>query len=145
MIQLLDSLNPILWPIFFTAMDHHQSIIKNLCRVCGKKVKSYTHDKSTDMCKSLLYAAFGIEVTSEPDDVYPPSVCHSCYRTMQKIEKGRQSRVVFKTQLSISSWTPHTDTEPCQVCNGEDIQRHKKVKSTGRPCNRDITHLGRGK
>ncbi len=93
---------------FSVEMDHHQSIIKNLCRVCGKAIKTYMHTKNTDVCKSLLYTALGIEVTSEAEDVYPPSVCHNCYRTMQKIEKSKESRVAFKTKLSISTWAPHT-------------------------------------
>jgi hypothetical protein len=127
-------------------MEHHQSCLKNLCRICAQKIKSYKHDKTLDGCCSLLLLAFGIEVVGESEDVYPPFVCHQCFRTLQKIKKSKETRVAFKTTLSPSEWIPHSDsedqTQTCTVCNNLYF-RHKKTKSQGRPCNEDITHISR--
>lgn len=107
------------------------------------KIKSYQHAKSSDVCTSLISLAFGVKVAAESDDIYPPSVCHNCFRILQKIKEAKQTRVTYKTALSLSGWTPHNDNEnnPCPVCH--NVSRHKKIKSQGRPCKDDITHLGR--
>ena len=127
--------------LFFLAMERHQNLLKILCRVCAKTVKSYRHDKKNEACSSLLVTAFGTVVASEPDEVYPPSVCHNCYRTLQKIKASKETRVAYQTALSLHEWMPHLEDQHCPVCC-HDIQ-HKKPKPQGRPCNKDIIHLSR--
>ena len=121
-------------------MEHHLSNLKKLCRICGLKLKSYSHDKKNETCKSLMSTSFGMDTTDEDEDIYPTSVCHNCYRTMQKIKKSVETRVAFNTDLKISTWVPHH--EFCNICYGRNGGT-KKVKSQGRPRNDDITHLSR--
>lgn len=125
-------------------MEEHQNHLKNLCRVCAGRPKKYTHNKNSDTCTSLLLSAFGVDVTGEPEDVYPTSVCNSCFRSMQRISKSKSTGMLLKTSLTISSWQPHSDS--CQVCccEGGGGGRPKKRKvCAGRPCADDVTHLGR--
>ena len=124
-------------------MENHQNILKLLCRVCGKKPKTYTHKKNSDACNSLLITAFGIDVRSESQEVYPTLVCNNCYLSMKRIKISKESGVALKSQLSLSHWFPHSN-ESCPVCDGGGSNNQKKsVVRTGRPPNNDIVHLSR--
>ena len=82
-------------------MDEHQTRLKFLCRVCGRKAKTYMHKKDSNACKSLLLAAFGVDVGSESGEIYPSLVCNHCYLSMQQIKKSKETGIVLKSQLSL--------------------------------------------
>lgn len=128
-------------------MEEHLSRVKILCRVCGKNPKSYMHRKISDKVKPLLLSAFGVDVSNEPAEIYPSLVCNHCYLSlsMQRIAKSKETGVVSKSQLALSSWLPHSDTEYCSVCHGDVSEKQKKSGSVGRgrPLNTDISHLSR--
>lgn len=126
-------------------MADHQNRLKNMCRVCGKRPKKYSHNKESDACKSLLLGSFGIDVKSEPKEVYPHLVCNNCYLSMQRINRSKESGIALKSHLTLSSWLPHCD-ESCLVCDGKmtnDRHQSLAVEGRGRPRNDDITHLSR--
>lgn len=123
-------------------MEGHQSRLKFLCRVCAKTSKKYSHRKDSDVCKPLLLAAVGVDVESEPKEVYPSCVCNKCYLSLQRIKKSKETGVVLKSQLILSSWSPHSD-ESCPICDDDSSDKHQIKKSAGRPRNDDICHLSR--
>lgn len=101
------------------------------------------HKKDSHACKSLLKATLGVDVDSEPKEIFPVLVCNNCYRSMQRIQSSKESGMVLSTQLRLSSWVPHSESCPVCYCdNGSD--KHKRRRSgTGRPCSNDISHLSR--
>lgn len=100
------------------------------------------HRKNSDACKSLILAAFGVDMASESKEVYPQLVCNNCYLSMKRIQKSKETGVTMKSNLSLSSWLPHS--ESCPVCTSDPIsERHKKFVGSGRPRNDDICHLSR--
>ena len=115
-------------------MDQHKTNMSNLCRVCGRKARGYTHNKCSDKCKAILMSVCGIEVEMEDDDIYPKIVCNSCYISLSNRMKAKEKGEVF-TSPPIHSWNPHTGS--CQVCSGVSSQsaggRPKKKVLTGRP------------
>ena len=113
-----------------------------MCRVCGKKAKTYLHNKESEKCKPLLLATFGVDVESEDKEIYPSSVCNNCYRSMQRIRTSQETGVHLNSQLSLSSWLPHSD-ESCPTCNDTVHKSKGKSAGQGRPHNDDITHLSR--
>lgn len=128
-------------------MEQHKKNLENLCRVCAKKGKKYTFNKNSDACKALLLAAFGVDVDSEAEEVYPTYVCSNCYKSMKRIKQSKESGVILKSHLSISTWLPHT--ESCLICNYESSRGGRPPKrklsghGTGRPRDDDISHLSR--
>ena len=127
-------------------MERHQTLIKKLCRVCGKQPKGYAHNKNSAICRSLLLFSLGLEVDGEPEDVYPTSVCNSCYRSAQRIKSAKESGVLLESTLSVTSWLAHGDTPACTICqsaSGGGIGRPKKQKGRGRTCDDDTSHRSR--
>lgn len=59
---------------------------------------------------------------------------------MQRIKASKETGVMLKSQLSLSSWFSHSD-ESCPVCDSDSSDKHKK--SAGRPRNDDVGHLSR--
>ena len=65
---------------FFIAMEHHLSNLKKLCRICGLKLKSYSHDKKNETCKSLMSTSFGMDTTDLKISTWVPhEFCNICY------------------------------------------------------------------
>lgn len=91
-----------------------------------------------------MLATFGVDVGSEATDIYPYSVCNNCYSAMKRIQSSKESGVVLRSQLQLSSWLPHSD-ESCPVCDGRSSDSNGKPSGPGigRPRNDDIMHLGR--
>ena len=105
--------------------------------------RKYKDNKKSDTCRSLLLFAFGVDITDEPEDIYPTLVCNNCYRTMQRISSAKSSGVPFNTSLTLSSWSAHS--QACQLCSQECESGGwpRKKKHTGRPLAADVTHLAR--
>ena len=103
------------------------------------------HNKGSDACKSLLLDTFTVDVQTESEEVYPTSVCNKCYRSMKRIAESKESGVILKSSLSITSWLPHSE-DACSVCH-ETVTtgrpKKRKLAVTGRPPDDDITHLSR--
>ena len=127
-------------------MEEHRKHLKKLCRVCGTQPKKYTYSKHNDSCKPLLLSAFGVDVSTEAEEVYPTNVCNNCYRSMQRIVSAKESGVMMKSSLSLFSWLPHSE-DACSVCqfvgSSSGRPKKKKLSGIGRPCNDDICHLSR--
>ena len=127
-------------------MERHKTLLKTLCRVCGKRPKGYAHSKKSAICRSLLLFSFGLEVDGEPEDIYPTSICNSCFRSAQRIKSSKESGVLLESTLSVTSWLAHSDTPTCQICqpaSGGGIGRPKKWKGKGRTCDDDTSHRSR--
>ena len=121
-------------------MEAHKVHLKNLCRVCGKKPKGYIHKKISEACQSLLSSELDIHTAStEPDNIYPPGVCNSCYLILKQKQKGE----IMATNLVEHTWVPHD--EECQICTappsagGKPKRRKITLEVKGRPNSSDTT------
>ena len=102
------------------------------CRVCGRKSSGYVHNKNSNKCEALLSTLLDINVTTEPEDTFPPIVCNSCYIILKKAKE--EGRDIMTTALQTYSWEPHTDF--CQLCLevcGDSSGGRPKRKRKGRP------------
>lgn len=125
-------------------MEQHKKCLQNLCRVCGKKPKGYTHDKQSDVCKAALLCAFQIVVEQENDEVYPSVVCHCCYLTLRQLQLAKETGHYRETDLVPQTWSQHSDL--CQLCVNTPTTprgRPKKRKAIGRPKADDIHQQSR--
>ena len=64
---------------------------------------------------------------------------------MNRIKRSKESGVALKSQLTLSSWLPHSD-EACPVCDSEPTSQRlagTRRGLVGRPRNDDVTHLSR--
>lgn len=114
-------------------MEEHKNIIKSKCRVCGRKAGTRRHDP----VKVVLSGVYSISVETESDEIFPSSVCHSCYSVLKRAADSNDSRPV----LRIPTWLPHSD--PCQLCSeGSQGGRPRKLKR-GRPSDSDSTCVAR--
>ena len=76
-------------------VDSHMKKLNELCRICGRRVKSRrdrrkNSTKDIVLCKSIsddLNSILGIQVCEESDStVYPKSLCSTCHRRLQKLK-----------------------------------------------------------
>lgn len=83
------------------------------------------HRKDSNPVKSLLLAAFGVDIANESEEVYPHLVCNNCYLSMKRIQKSQEMGVALNSSLSLSSWSPHS--ESCSICTSDFInETHRK-------------------
>ena len=119
-------------------MELHKKYIQDLCRVCGKKLKGYTHDKAQDQCREALLSAFQFEVGIDSESIHPPSVCHCYFVTMRKLQAAKEEGRLKETDLIPREWYPHAD--PCQFCQDAPVVargRPRKRVIRGRPSAED--------
>ena len=90
------------------ASAFHREALKNLCRVCGKKLKS--QKKETKSFKCLIKECFGHDVIGEDQSIFPSFFCHNCHTKMQNIKKGR------KSDLHLAKWHAHSEVH-CKTCS----------------------------
>lgn len=116
-------------------MEAHKERLKNLCRVCGRKpTRGYVHKKCSDKCQGVLSSVLGIEVSTEPENIYPPGVCNGCYLILRQKQKGD----IRATNLTPHTWLPHSEEE-CQICTalpstgGKPKRRKVTLEVKGRP------------
>ena len=100
------------------------ALVKNRCRVCGRKAVTRMYDKCSDPCKEILSSVYNLSVETESDEIFPSSVCHSCYVCLKRADSESDSRPV----LHIPTWLPHSDS--CQLCflMGAKVVALKSVK-----------------
>lgn len=126
-------------------MEEHTNHLKNRCRLCGCKPRGYTHSKHSNACKALLLGTLTIDVTTEPEELYPTVVCNKCYSAMKRISESKESGVMLKSSLSVTSWLPHSE-EGCLVCH-ETVTtgrpKKRRLSAVGRPRDDDVDHLCR--
>ena len=114
-------------------------MLKNRCRVCARKPTGYMHKKESPICQSLLSSLLNINATSEPEDVFPPVVCNSCYIVMKKTkEEGIDFAL---TSITVHTWEPHSDL--CQLCLESPSGGRPKKRKKGRPSEDDPTYQRR--
>ena len=107
----------------------HFEALKNLCRVCGDKLKK--QKKETESFETLIKESFNHNVIGENPSIFPSFFCHNCHTKMQNIKKGK------KCDLHLAKWYPHTSIN-CKSCLiYEKIQRGGRRSSKswrpGRP------------
>ena len=112
--------------------EYHSKKLEKCCRVCAKvrSGKSYFHSCSGS--HDMLLKAFGIDVSKDDEHVHPPSCCHTCHVTAQRLSAGGTA----ESGVHVYQWLAHMDVD-CEVCNKFMAQskggRQKKTKKCGRP------------
>ena len=109
-------------------MEEHLKTLKSLCRICTKRLGRVSYPVSYSPAgesKSMLEECFGL-VDTNPNTC-PPRFCNTCYLTMCRIRKALRDRVVYRSSLSLHTWTEHKD-EVCSTCSMVE-----KRKIGGRP------------
>ena len=122
-------------------MEHHKKCLENKCRVCGNKPKGYIYKKESVACQKVLSSVLGLDVTSEPGEIYPSVVCNRCYATLKELDKAMEKGIMRETNLNSCSWLPHS--EDCPVCSmvslgGKPKRRKMALEVQGRPSCNDV-------
>jgi len=111
-------------------MENHRKSLESLCRLCTKKLGRVSYSTNTPAEKgsniTLLQQCFECQIT-ENADIYPPRFCNSCSLTLKRIKKSQHDGTVYRTSLTLHSWTAHTE-ENCVTCEMVEAR-----KTGGRP------------
>ena len=108
-------------------MEQHKSNLKNKCRVCARSTGTRNHNKLEEPSRSVLAKVYGIVVEKEPDEIFPPALCNSCFLTLRRANLEGDTGPI----LNIHSWSAHNSSE-CSVCTPASAGRPRKRKM-GRP------------
>lgn len=109
--------------------------LQTLCRICTKKLGRVSYDSSTtptqkESDKMLIEETFG-PLTDNPA-IHPPRFCNSCFLTMKRMWTASQKGTVYRTSLSLHSWTEHLDGDgSCKTCSmAEGRKKGGRPKTT---------------
>ena len=117
-------------------MEQHKQLLGNKCRVCARKLLTRQHDKNKDPAKTVLFRVYGLSVEAESAEIFPPSICNSCFLVLRRASIQGDTGPILK----IHSWSPHG--ESCEVCTASTGGRLKK-KHRGRPSDSDPEYMAR--
>ncbi len=111
-------------------MERHEKLLGSLCRICTKKISRVSYDSHTPINKGssiiLIEDCFDCQLTHNPA-IHPPRFCNSCYLTMGRMRKAKVDGRVYRTALTLHSWTEHQDGN-CTTCDMVEVR-----KTGGRP------------
>ena len=111
--------------------EYHSTKLENVT-VCAKvrSGKSYFHSCSGS--QDMLLKAFNVDVSKDDEHVHPPSYCHTCHVTAQRLCAGGTA----ESGVQVYQWSAHVDVD-CELCNKFMAQskggRQKKEKKCRRP------------
>ncbi|XP_071483429.1 uncharacterized protein [Diadema antillarum] len=111
-------------------MDFHLDILQRRCRLCGKDLKvSYSYEKGS--VSKIIGAALGVDVLKDDNNVYPSSVCGSCYLKLKRWKQGttKKSKAV-PLNIDLYSYAPHV--EGCTLCSSQATTSKPDVQSLAR-------------
>ncbi len=117
-------------------MEQHKEHLSTKCRVCARKVTNKLHDKKSNLCKTALSKVYGVDVETEPEEVFPPSICNSCFLVLRRASMEADKGPI----LTVHSWSPHG--ESCELCAPSSAGRKKKW-NRGRPNDSDPQYISR--
>ena len=117
-------------------MEQHKEHLSTKCRVCARKATSKPHNKNSDICKRILSSVYGVDVEGESEEVFPPSICNSCFLVLRRASIENDKGPI----LMVHSWLPHG--ELCEVCAPSNAGRKKKT-TRGRPSDSDPQYISR--
>ena len=99
-------------------MENHTKNLQDLCRICTKKLGrvSYSTTKPAEKGSkvSLIEDCFCCQLTDKTD-THPPRFCNPCYLTMCRMRKARRDGTVYRTSLTLCTWTEHQNGN-CNTC-----------------------------
>lgn len=99
-------------------METHEKLLGSLCRICTKKIGRVSYDSKTPSTKgskiSLIEDCFECQLTDNPS-IHPPRFCNSCYLTMGRMRKAKIDGRIYRTSLTLQTWTEHKD-DNCTTC-----------------------------
>ena len=120
--------------------DHHESILKDLCRICGsraqtKKEKIYKKKTGHTVVKhkTLIQNYYGIDTS---DMTLPDKLCTLCHQVMYKFSKGRKYEMENQKQYRENAktidfiWKNPGSWDFCNVCSLYEAQKHTKTRLT---------------
>ena len=86
---------------------YHSTKLENCCRVCAKvkSGKSYFHSCIGN--QDMLLKAFGIDVSKDDEHVHPPSYCHTCHITAQRLSAGSTA----ESGVQVFQWSAQVDVD----------------------------------
>ena len=104
-------------------MDHHKSILRYFCRLCGsicatRWIRSETDpsgwkSKALEDVKYMLSRLHSVNVNDDDDSIHPPKICSACKKYFAKILEKCETEY-----RNINTFNPHTDN--CLLCRQYD-------------------------
>ena len=123
-------------------MEYHEKALANMCRICGQRaLKSRDIEKKKKPKKTcdyieLIKLLFGVDITTDNEDIHPQLLCVSCCQKLvdcRKPNRVKSIELYERDRKSVLSWETHQE-ENCIVCDRYKIQsqpgqwgHHKKV------------------
>ena len=99
-------------------METPPHCLKNVCRVCGKKLQAAKKKKAmVYACSSHqqgLQKAFSILAESDAEGVHPPNFCLACYVVIKRVETAALKGLPYRNSVELFEWKPH-EPENCTV------------------------------
>lgn len=124
-------------------MEKHKVVLSTLCSICSQKLgrTSYPNNFPAEEWseRALIKECFDCVFPENPT-IYPPTFCNSCYLTMKRMYKAKQSNVVYRTSLSPSSSAEHTEAgcTTCTMVDGRKTGGRPKAKCNIKGCPRHL-------
>ena len=106
---------------------HLQQLVKH-CRVCGKRLCKAKGRATIFDCvhfKEDLLSTFGVDVSSDDNQVSPTKFCNPCYAIMKRTAKASEKGMPYTHTIIPMIWTSHTPD--CSVINQSIIIAQLKI------------------
>ena len=90
--------------------EYHSTKLENCCRVCAKVRSGKSYSVLPLMHWQPGYAVeneFGIDVSKDDEHVHPPSYCHTCHITAQRLSAGSTA----ESGVQVFQWSAQVDVD----------------------------------